>query len=64
MSFYLHESSTNFDDFFNKVVDPVWLANSTAPNAAALRQARQSDRKPPCWRGWCLRCPGSFGQAI
>ncbi|MFJ6619638.1 LamG-like jellyroll fold domain-containing protein [Kitasatospora sp. NPDC091335] len=50
MSFYLHESGDNFDDFFHKVVDPIWLATSSAPNAAALRQTRQSDRKPPCWR--------------
>ncbi|MFF8955490.1 hypothetical protein [Streptomyces sp. NPDC014894] len=50
MSFYLHESGDNFDDFFHKVVDPLWLANSSAPNAAALRQTQQSDRKPPCWR--------------
>ncbi|GGZ36378.1 hypothetical protein GCM10010387_33050 [Streptomyces inusitatus] len=50
MSFYLHESGDNFDDFFHKVVDPLWLANSPAPNAAALRQTQQSDRKPPCWR--------------
>ncbi|OII65542.1 hypothetical protein BJP40_01225 [Streptomyces sp. CC53] len=50
MSFYLHESGRNFDDFFHKVVDPVWLADSNAPSAAALRQTRQSDRKPPCWR--------------
>ncbi len=50
MSFYLHESGRNFEDFFHKVVDPVWLTNSNAPSAAALRQTRQSDRKPPCWR--------------
>ncbi|MEV7939576.1 LamG-like jellyroll fold domain-containing protein [Kitasatospora sp. NPDC088264] len=50
MSFYLHESGDNFDDFFHKVVDPLWLAGSSAPSAAALRQTQQSDRKPPCWR--------------
>ncbi|MFF8729504.1 hypothetical protein ACF073_23845 [Streptomyces sp. NPDC015171] len=50
LSFYLGEDSEHFDTFFHKVVDPVWLANGNDPNAAALRQARQADRKPPCWR--------------
>ncbi|MEV0372467.1 LamG-like jellyroll fold domain-containing protein [Streptomyces sp. NPDC050636] len=50
LSFYLGEDSEHFDTFFRKVVDPSWLENGTDPNAAALRQARQSDRKPPCWR--------------
>ncbi|MFI6515402.1 LamG-like jellyroll fold domain-containing protein [Spirillospora sp. NPDC050679] len=50
LTFYLGETSANFDDFYNKVVDPVWLANSGAPDAAALLQARQSATKPPCWR--------------
>ncbi|MFE0042518.1 LamG-like jellyroll fold domain-containing protein [Streptomyces albireticuli] len=50
LSFYLGEDTEHFDTFFHKVVDPAWLANGTDPNAAALRQARQSDRKPPCWR--------------
>lgn len=50
LTFYLGESSANFDDFFHKVVDPIWLANSGAPDAAALRQARQTATKPPCWR--------------
>ncbi|MFJ9614004.1 LamG-like jellyroll fold domain-containing protein [Streptomyces noursei] len=50
LSFYLGEDTEHFDTFFHKVVDPKWLANTTDPNAAALRQARQSDRKPPCWR--------------
>ncbi|MGG2459794.1 LamG-like jellyroll fold domain-containing protein [Streptomyces sp. RGM 3693] len=50
LSFYLGEDTEHFDTFFHKVVDPAWLANATDPNAAALRQARQSDRKPPCWR--------------
>ncbi|WP_397334558.1 LamG-like jellyroll fold domain-containing protein [Nonomuraea sp. 3-1Str] len=50
LTFYLGESSANFDDFFHKVVDPVWLANSGAADAAALRQARQTAAKPPCWR--------------
>ncbi|WP_405918703.1 LamG-like jellyroll fold domain-containing protein [Streptomyces longwoodensis] len=50
LSFYLGENSANFDDFYNKVVDPAWLSNSDAPDAAALRQTRQSSAKPPCWR--------------
>ncbi|MEV4250611.1 LamG domain-containing protein [Streptosporangium canum] len=50
LTFYLGESSANFDDFFNKVVDPIWLANSAASDATALRQTRQSAAKPPCWR--------------
>ncbi|MFF7638236.1 LamG-like jellyroll fold domain-containing protein [Kitasatospora sp. NPDC008050] len=50
LSFYLGEDSEHFDTFFHKVVDPQWLANGNDPNAAALRQARQADRKPPCWR--------------
>lgn len=47
---YLGEDSANFEDFYQKVVDPLWLVNSDAPDAAALRQAQQSDAKPPCWR--------------
>ncbi len=50
LTFYLGETSANFDDFYHKVVDPTWLSNSAAPDAAALRQARQSSAKPPCWR--------------
>lgn len=50
LSFYLGEDTEHFDTFFHKVVDPAWLEGGADPNAAALRQARQSDRKPPCWR--------------
>ncbi|MFJ6659545.1 LamG-like jellyroll fold domain-containing protein [Streptomyces sp. NPDC091377] len=50
MTFYLGQDSTHFDDFYNKVADPVWLANSADAGAVALRQARQSDHQPPCWR--------------
>jgi len=50
MSFYLEPTKNNFEDFFNKVVDPIWLEQSDAPNAAALRQANQGDKKPKCWR--------------
>ncbi|MGW7584459.1 LamG-like jellyroll fold domain-containing protein [Kitasatospora sp. NPDC054768] len=50
LTFYLGGTSANFDDFYRKVVDPIWLQGSGAPDAAALRQARQSSAKPPCWR--------------
>ncbi|RPE36462.1 concanavalin A-like lectin/glucanase superfamily protein [Kitasatospora cineracea] len=50
LTFYLGENSANFDDFYHKVVDPTWLQGSNAPDAAALRQTRQSSAKPPCWR--------------
>ncbi|MEU1125678.1 hypothetical protein ABZ371_19455 [Streptomyces sp. NPDC005899] len=50
LTFYLGETSANFDDFYHKVVDPTWLQGSNAPDAAALRQTRQSSAKPPCWR--------------
>ncbi|HSV64399.1 MAG TPA: LamG domain-containing protein [Mycobacteriales bacterium] len=48
MTFYLDTTKDNFDDFFGKVVDPDWLA--TDPQAASLRQANQTNQKPPCWR--------------
>jgi len=50
MTFYLEPTTNNFDDFFNKVVDPIWLEQSGDPNAIALLQARQSEDKPKCWR--------------
>ncbi|WP_406401958.1 LamG-like jellyroll fold domain-containing protein [Streptomyces uncialis] len=50
MTFYLGQDTTHFDDFYRKVIDPIWLANSNDANANALRQAQQSDSKPPCWR--------------
>lgn len=50
MTFYLDASRDNFDDFFHKVVDPIWLRQSDAPNAVALRAAEHADKKPPCWR--------------
>ncbi|MGQ4807329.1 hypothetical protein NKDENANG_00677 [Candidatus Entotheonellaceae bacterium PAL068K] len=49
-TFYLDSSNRNFEDLFGKVVDPIWLAQSDHANAAARRQAHQSDKKPPCWR--------------
>ena len=50
MTFYLEPTTNNFDDFFNKVVDPIWLEQSGDPNALALLQARQPEDKPKCWR--------------
>ncbi|MFJ6662192.1 LamG-like jellyroll fold domain-containing protein [Streptomyces sp. NPDC091377] len=50
LTFYLGQDTTHFDDFYNKVIDPTWLASSTDANASALRQAQHSDAKPPCWR--------------
>jgi hypothetical protein len=50
LSFYLGEDTEHFDAFFHKVVDRRWLDNGTDPNAAALREVRRTDRKPPCWR--------------
>lgn len=50
MTFYLDSDKNNFEDLYNKVVDPVWLAESDHPNAIALRQANQAAKKPACWR--------------
>jgi hypothetical protein len=50
MTFYLESNKSNFEDLFNKVVDPIWLAQSGQANAIAMRQAQQSDKKPACWR--------------
>ncbi|MGH7494879.1 MAG: LamG-like jellyroll fold domain-containing protein [bacterium] len=50
MTFYLEPKPEHFDTFFNKVVHPIWIEQSDDPNAAALREARQSGKKPPCWR--------------
>lgn len=50
MTFYLDAAKENFEDLFGKVVDPIWLAQSDAPNAAALRQANQKGKRPACWR--------------
>ncbi len=50
MTFYLDSDKNNFEDLYNKVVDPIWLAESDHPNAIALRQANQAAKKPACWR--------------
>ncbi|BAY64862.1 hypothetical protein NIES22_49620 [Calothrix brevissima NIES-22] len=50
MTFYLQPTTENFEDFFGKIVDPIWLEQSNDSNAIALRQANQGDKKPSCWR--------------
>lgn len=52
MSFYLEPLSDHFDDFFNLIVDPIWLEQSDDPSAVALRGARDdnSEKKPAPWR--------------
>jgi len=50
MTFYLEPNSDHFDLFFNRIVDPIWLAQSDDPAAAALREARDDGKKPACWR--------------
>jgi len=49
-TFYLEPAVANFDQFFGYVIDPIWLAESNHPNAVALRQANNTEKKPPCWR--------------
>jgi len=48
MSFYLEGSTNHFQDFFNYVVDPEWLA-SNDEEARALRQA-QAGKPNKAWR--------------
>ena len=50
MTFYLDSSTENFEDLFSKIVDPIWLQQSSHPNAIAMRQANQAEKKPGCWR--------------
>jgi len=50
LSFYLEPDRSHFQDFYRKVVDPIWIEQSDSPNASALRQARQDSKEPPCWR--------------
>lgn len=45
MSFWLEESVEATDVFFNQVLDPQWLEESTEPNAALLRSLNQSIKK-------------------
>ncbi|BAY67087.1 hypothetical protein NIES22_72310 (plasmid) [Calothrix brevissima NIES-22] len=48
MTFYLEPRADQFDLFFNRVVDPIWLAQSDDPSALALREAQQN--KNDTWR--------------
>jgi hypothetical protein len=41
MSFYLEPSTESTDLFFNKIVDPIWLAESQDSNAIGLRSLQQ-----------------------
>ncbi|HSG44004.1 MAG TPA: LamG-like jellyroll fold domain-containing protein [Anaerolineales bacterium] len=52
MSFYLEPLSDHFDDFFNLIVDPIWVEQSDDPAAIALRGARDDnkEKKPAPWR--------------
>jgi hypothetical protein len=50
LTFYLAPRTSNYDAFFNQVVDPIWLAQSDEPAAAALRQAKQAGKRPAAWR--------------
>ncbi|MGI0494679.1 LamG-like jellyroll fold domain-containing protein [Alkalinema pantanalense CENA528] len=50
MTFYLEPKTNHFDEFFHRVIDPIWLSQSNDPNAIALRQANQVAAKPACWR--------------
>ncbi|MBS1854108.1 MAG: hypothetical protein JST11_01990 [Acidobacteria bacterium] len=47
-TFFLQPSDQNNDDFWNTIVDPVWLANSPDTDAAALRPVKGSPSMP--WR--------------
>jgi hypothetical protein len=49
MTFYLEPHVRNHEDFFERVVDPMWLQESD-PSAAALRQVRQPSANAGCWR--------------
>src|SRR5215468_4142162 len=50
LTFYLSPRTDNYDAFYDQVVDPIWLEQSSDPAAAALRQARQDGKRPPAWR--------------
>ncbi|NJR62563.1 MAG: hypothetical protein HC769_29445 [Cyanobacteria bacterium CRU_2_1] len=49
MTFYLQPDKEHFKDFENKVVDRLWLEQSSDPNAIALRQAISTQNGVP-WR--------------
>lgn len=47
-AFFLQPTQNNSDDFWNTVIDPIWLANSPDPDAAAIRSAQGNSSIP--WR--------------
>ncbi len=49
-TFYLEPDTDNYEHFFARVVDPIWLAQSDDPNAAALRSVQNLAEPPACWR--------------
>jgi hypothetical protein len=64
MSFYLSPKKRNFEDFFDHVVDPAWLHQSSEASAAALRSAMGN--KNSVWRvlhrvTYVSRVPQAFG---
>jgi hypothetical protein len=50
MTFYLEPRPDNVEDFFGRVIDPLWLEESNEPAAAALRQISREATKGACWR--------------
>ncbi len=50
MTFFLQEDNENYEQLFNKVIDPLWLNESNDKNAIALRGAYDPVNTPPCWR--------------
>ena len=47
-TFFLQPSQGNADEFWNTVIDPVWLANSSDADADAMRSAQANQSIP--WR--------------
>ena len=47
-AFFLQPTQENADSFWNEIVDPVWLANSSEADARAMRSAQQHVSLP--WR--------------
>ena len=58
-AFFLQPAQQNADDFWSTVVDPVWLANSPDPDAAAMRDAQQAT--PPSRGGCSIGSPTPSG---
>ena len=47
-AFFLQPTQENANDFWSTVIDPIWLANSPDPDAAAMRSAQGNASIP--WR--------------